>query len=137
MAITPGVLRTPYVLAGKQSTKVNRHLACFFLLLDLARALTVRPYAESSKLSTNTTLSYTTDTILPGLGLGSQSLRGVAHPLRSGRKAVHQGESAYGLWSFSIVSGQRLDGKALCRHLQVVLHHVCILHHCTILPGLG
>ena len=39
--ITLGVLRTPSVLAGKQSTKGNRPLACGLFLLYPARALMV------------------------------------------------------------------------------------------------
>ena len=37
-------------------------------LLYPSRALMVGPYADSSKLSYNTTLYFTTDTILPDLG---------------------------------------------------------------------
>ena len=66
--ITPRVLRTPSVLVGKQSTKVNRPLACGLFIFYPARALDVGPYANSSELSYTTILTYTTDTILPGLG---------------------------------------------------------------------
>ena len=63
-AITPGVLRTPSVLAGSGSTKVNRAFgpaSCFYWFWPTASA-------DSSKLSYTSTLSYTTNTILPGLG---------------------------------------------------------------------
>ena len=50
------------------STKVDQLSACGIFLLYQARALMVGPYADSPKLSYNTSLSYTTDTIL---GIGS------------------------------------------------------------------
>ena len=39
-----------------------------FFLLYLARALIAGPYADSSKFLFTSTLSYTPDTIIPGLG---------------------------------------------------------------------
>ena len=33
------------------------------------------------------------------------------------------------LWSLSIVSGLRLDGRALCLQLRVALHHHSVVHH--------
>ena len=41
------------------------------------------------------------------------------------------------LWTFSIVSGQRLDGKVFCQQLRVVLHPHSILHHGHHPPWLG
>ena len=52
---------------GRQSTKVNRPLDCGLFLLNPTRCWIVRPYANSSELSYTPTLSYTADTILPGL----------------------------------------------------------------------
>ena len=66
-AITPGVLPAPSVLARKHSTKVNRHLTSGLSIFYLARALMVGPFANSPELSFTTTLSYTLDTIPPGL----------------------------------------------------------------------
>ena len=66
--ITPGVLRTPSVLAGIQSTKDNWPLAYCILLLYPARALIVGPYADSFQLSYTITLFYNSDTIITGLG---------------------------------------------------------------------
>ena len=51
-----------------RSIKVKRASAFGILLLYLVWALIVGPYAKRSKLSYTTTLSYTTNTILPGLG---------------------------------------------------------------------
>ena len=59
-------------LAGKQSTKVNRPLTCDLFLLNPACCLMVRPYSESLKFTYITTLSYSTDTILPGWGYASE-----------------------------------------------------------------
>ena len=47
------------------------------LINNCSVGLEGRSYADSSEVSYTTTLSYTTDTILPGLGLGPGSLRGV------------------------------------------------------------
>ena len=47
------------------------HLACGLFLMYPARCLIAKPYANSSELSYTTTLCYTTDTILPGLGYPS------------------------------------------------------------------
>ena len=55
--ITLGVLRPPFRLAEKQSTKVNTPLACGLFLLYLACCLIARLYADNSKLSYTTTLS--------------------------------------------------------------------------------
>ena len=67
-AIITWVLRNPSALAGKKSNKVNRPLASGHISLYPTRALVVGPYADSSQMSYTTTLSYTTNTILPGLG---------------------------------------------------------------------
>ena len=48
-AITPGVLCTPSVLAGKQSTKVNQPSACGLFLLYPARCLRVGPLCSGRK----------------------------------------------------------------------------------------
>ena len=61
-------MRTPSVLAGKHTTKVNRlRLQVSFLLLIDALSLIVSYYADNSELSYTTTLSNNTDTILPVL----------------------------------------------------------------------
>ena len=54
-----------------QSTKVNQPSAYGLFVLYPARCLIVRPYADSSEFSYNTTLSYTMETILPGIGYAS------------------------------------------------------------------
>ena len=48
-AITPGVLCTPSVLAGKQSSKVNQPPACGLFLFYQACCLMERPHADSYK----------------------------------------------------------------------------------------
>ena len=53
--------------------------------------------------------TFTVDTILPGMVRDHS--RGASHPLSSGRKTVHQGKPAFGLWYFSTVSGPHLDGR--------------------------
>ena len=67
----------------------------------------------------------------PWLGISfGRSLWGVStHPPPFGRKAVRQGYPAFGQWSFPIVSGQLLDGRALCRQLRVFQLPRSILHH--------
>ena len=97
----------------------------------------VGPYADSSELSHTTTLSYTTDTSSLAWNKLCDHFGGAALTLCSGKKAVHQGWPALGVWSFSIVSGPRRDGRALCQLLQVVPHHHSLLHHGHHLPWLG
>ena len=76
---------------------------------------------DTSELSYTTKLSFTTNTILPGLGV-------LCTPSVLAGNQVHQVKPAFGLWSFSIVSSPHLDGRALCRLLRVVPHHNSILH---------
>ena len=66
--ITPGVLRIPTFWQEISSTKANRPLAYGLFQLYPVSALMVGPYANRFELSYTTTLSYTTDTILPGSG---------------------------------------------------------------------
>ena len=57
--ITLRVLRSPSILARKQSTKINQPTVCGLFLLYTPRSLTVGLYGDSSEMSYTTTLSYT------------------------------------------------------------------------------
>ena len=116
--------------AGKQSTKVNHLSGCGLFLLYMAHCMIVRPYANSSELSYTTTLSYTTDTILPCFGYASgDHSRGWYAPLSVWQESSPPRLTGLRLWSFPIVYGRLLDIKALQWHPRVVLHHNSILDH--------
>ena len=96
----------------------------------------VRPYEDSFELSYTIIISYTTDSILPSLWYASGYHSGGCYAPPSVRQESSPPRLT-GLWSFSIVSGPRLDGRALCRQLRVILHHHSILHHRHHPPLLG
>ena len=125
--------------AGKQSTKVDRFSARSLSITNPRSSLDGGHYAGSSKLSFTTTLSYTTDTILPGFGYASGDHSGGCYTPPSVRHESSPPRlTAFGERAFSIVNPRSsLDGGTLCRQLQVVLHQQSVLHHRHNPPWLG
>ena len=61
---------------------------------------------------------------------------GAAQPLYYERIPAPPSLTGFGLWSFSIGFGPRLDGRALCQQLWVVIHHFrqCCFWHPFLTP---
>ena len=123
LKITLGMLHSRLFWQEINSTKVNQPLACNLFLLYLAIPLMVGPYADSSKLSYTTILSYITDTMFLGLCKAPQWLQGCSMKSTSWWLP--------GLWTVVCFYCIRPspNGRVFCQQLWIVLHHPSILHH--------